>query len=74
MTRPPKIILWRNHHHRYRFKLCASNGKPICYSQQEYRSKDAALVGIRALVSAAVWYDAHDEQLKTIEKAEKDET
>jgi uncharacterized protein YegP (UPF0339 family) len=71
MTRQPKITLWRNHRHRYRFKLCASNGKPICYSQQEYRTKEAALVGIRALVSAAVWFDAHDEQIKAIEKAEK---
>jgi hypothetical protein len=39
-----------------------------------FATKDAALVGIRALVSAAVWFDAHDEQLKAIEKAEKDET
>jgi uncharacterized protein YegP (UPF0339 family) len=69
MTRPPKIILWRNHHRRYRFKLCASNGKPICYSQQEYRTKDAAIAGIRVLVSAAAWFDRNADRLKTVEIA-----
>jgi uncharacterized protein YegP (UPF0339 family) len=67
MVRDPKIILWRNHGSRYRFKLCASNGKPICYSQQEYRTKDAAMAGIRALVSAAAWFDADSERLKVVE-------
>ena len=69
MTRHPKIIVWRNHSHRYRFKLCASNGKPICYSQQEYRTKEGAIVGIRALVSAAVWFDANAERLKVFATA-----
>jgi uncharacterized protein YegP (UPF0339 family) len=69
MKRDPKIILWRNDSRRYRFKLCASNGKPICYSQQEYRTKDAAIAGIRVLVSAAAWFDRNADRLKTVETA-----
>jgi uncharacterized protein YegP (UPF0339 family) len=66
MKRDPKVILWRNASRRYRFKLCASNGKPICYSQQEYRTKDAANAGIRVLVSAAAWFDRNDDRLKSV--------
>jgi uncharacterized protein YegP (UPF0339 family) len=69
MKRDPKIILWRNDSRRYRFKLCASNGKPICYSQQEYRTKDAAIAGIRVLVSAAAWFERNADRLKTVETA-----
>jgi uncharacterized protein YegP (UPF0339 family) len=58
--RRPKIVLWRKRSTgRYCFKLCGSNGKPLVYSNHQYRTKDGAIVGINSVIDAASWLKAN---------------